>query len=213
MASLAATSYAQEVRVELASSTRPGADAQFTSVRTAPKSTAVLRRTIAVDLSRASRESALVEITRSAGIELTYSKELLPSEDAEDGVTLQATSIGAGDALEQVLRGTGLDVLLSDEQVAVLVRRPEPTSKPTPVEAQVGTIAGTVTAAETREPVASLRGSRLLRVEGARPVVRPAVSVADRGSVPGRGVHPRRPVSIHREGGDGALAAGRAGQL
>lgn len=63
-------------------------------------------------------EATLVEVTRSAGIELTYSKELLPRKDAEDGITLQATSIGVGDALEQVLRGTGLDVLVSEERMA-----------------------------------------------------------------------------------------------
>ncbi len=127
----------------------------FTSVRSGTVSSPLFTRSISIDVSRVSVEQALRTITNLAGIDLTYSQDLLPERGT---VSLRSSSIRVVDALDRVLEGTDLDVVVSAAGKAALVRRPRGTA------VRTGSIGGTVTDAETGAPVAAaevwIEGSR-----------------------------------------------------
>jgi len=81
---------------------------------------AVLRRPIALDLKDVPLGEALAVIARQAGLELTYSAAVVPLDRR---VTLSATELTVGAVLSAVLYDTGVDVLLTRNHQAALVRR------------------------------------------------------------------------------------------
>jgi len=81
---------------------------------------AVLRRPIALDLKDVPLGDALAVIARQAGLELTYSAAVVPLDRR---VTLSATELTVGAVLSAVLYDTGVDVLLTRNHQAALVRR------------------------------------------------------------------------------------------
>jgi hypothetical protein len=78
----------------------------------------LLERNIAVELEGGSLEQALAQIAARTGLRLTYSTDLLPSDQR---ISLHTSRITAADAVLRVLRGTSLDLLISPSGHAVLV--------------------------------------------------------------------------------------------
>jgi outer membrane receptor protein involved in Fe transport len=102
----------------------------------------VLRQRIAVNVAGLSTEAALNQIANRAGLRLTYPNGVVPSSARAH---LQANDITVAGALTEVLRDTGIDVVLSANDQVVLVKRPTP-----PPE---GIVTGTIVDAKTSEAV------------------------------------------------------------
>jgi len=128
--------------------------AALRSLRAQGDSASLLLRPVSVNLEQTTLEQAMREIARQAGLELTYSQELVP---AAKRVRLRADRIPAARAFAHVLRGTDLDLLLVSPRQAVLVRRQPAVS---PVQQQ-GTVIGRVTSVGTGE---GLAGANILVV-------------------------------------------------
>ena len=109
------------------------------------KRSAYLRRPLSLAFEGATLKEALAEISRQAGLSLVYADDVLPVATL---VNLRADRITVAAALTDVLLGADVDVVFTPEGRATLVKRP-----PGPA-LQLGTISGTVTAAETNAPLA-----------------------------------------------------------
>ncbi len=81
---------------------------------------AVLRQPVSLDLKDVPLGEALAVIARQAGLKLTYSAAVVPLDRR---VTLSATQLTVGAVLSAVLYDTGVDVLLTPDRHAALVRR------------------------------------------------------------------------------------------
>jgi outer membrane receptor protein involved in Fe transport len=119
----------------------------------------VLRQRIAVNVEGLSTEAALNQIADRAGLRLTYPNGVVPGTARAH---LQANDISVAGALTEVLRDTGIDVVLSANDQVVLVKRPTPPP--------AGTVTGTVLDSKTREPVrgatVTVEGTRLTTFSG-----------------------------------------------
>ena len=120
-------------------------------------SVAALRRRISLDMADVTLEEALTAISREAGLRLMYSKAVVPLESR---VRLQAKGITVAGALSEVLLDARVDVLLTANGQAVLVKRRAAEA----VAMQNGSLAGRVTDAKTGE---GLVGAEVL-LEGTR---------------------------------------------
>jgi outer membrane receptor protein involved in Fe transport len=116
----------------------------------------ILKREMSLSLERASLAEALDEISRTAGIKLIYSRDLVPLETP---VTLQAATISLGAALTAVLFDTGLDVVLSSNGEMALMKKVPISAL---ARAPTGSVGGRVTDAKTG---AALTGATVV-VEG-----------------------------------------------
>src|SRR5882762_2269830 len=118
---------------------------------TAPKAQVLLRRdiaaaipqlqkTISLQLEGASLDEALQTVAHRAELPITYNDAILPRDRK---VWLTATEIRTDDALEEILRDSGLQLLpLASGQVVVVK-----------AHAQGGTVSGRVTDAKTSKPI------------------------------------------------------------
>lgn len=117
---------------------------------------AMLRQSISLDLKDVPLGEALEVIARQAGLELTYSAEIVPLDRR---VTLSATQLTVGAVLSAVLYDTGVDVLLTRNRQAALVRRGSLDGL------QTGAIVGRVTDSVSGQPIAvatiSVEGTEL----------------------------------------------------
>ncbi len=109
-----------------------------------PVSVPMLRQQISLDLDGTPLAEALAVITKKTGLTFVYSKEVLPGDKR---VHLRAEQITVAAALMDILLDSGIDVLLSAGQAA-LVRRVEP------LPAAPGNIAGAVTDTKTKAELA-----------------------------------------------------------
>jgi TonB-dependent SusC/RagA subfamily outer membrane receptor len=100
-----------------------------------------LRRSIALNLTGVTLETALREIGRRSELPITYNDRILPKAKT---VWLTRDDIRTDEALQEVLRGSGLSLLALSTGQVVVVRTPDPA---------VGTISGTVTEAKTGQAV------------------------------------------------------------
>lgn len=116
------------------------------SVAVDARGVTALRRRISLDLQGVTLEEALTAISRQAGLRLMYSKAVVPLESR---VQLQAINITVAGALTEVLLDAQVDVLLTSDGQAVLMRRPA--RKAVPV--QNGSVSGRVTDAKTAAPI------------------------------------------------------------
>ena len=91
----------------------------FYSLRRQSAQLPMVRRAISIDLQQAPIGVALERVARSVGLRLTYSIDILPQERT---VSLQARRIAVGAALLEILDGTELDIMISPEGDAVVVR-------------------------------------------------------------------------------------------
>lgn len=94
--------------------------------------TPVLSRRIALALEDVPLEEALAIVSRAAGLDLVYSRAMVPVDRL---VRLRAEDISVAGAFSALLVGTGVDVLFSSERQAALV--------PQPAEPLQGSIVGT----------------------------------------------------------------------
>jgi TonB-linked SusC/RagA family outer membrane protein len=105
---------------------------------------AVLRRPLSLALDGATLKEALAEISRQARLSLVYADDALPVATL---VHLRADRITVAAALTDVLLDAGVDVVFTWDGRATLVKRP-----PGPA-LQLGSIAGTVTDAQSGTPL------------------------------------------------------------
>src|SRR5207247_495297 len=117
----------------------------------------VLRQPLSLALDGVTLKEALAEISRQARLHLVYADDAVPIAAT---VNLRADRITVAAALTDVLLDASVDVVFTPEGRATLVKRPG--GGPA---LQLGTISGTVTAAETNAPLeratVSVVGTRL----------------------------------------------------
>lgn len=111
-----------------------------------PARAPLFQRRITLALEHATVGEALKAVGRQAGIRLVYSRDVL---DPDAPTRIKAEDITVAGALTEILLGAGVDVVLSDLDRVTLTPRVLPAPPPT------GTIAGTVTDAESGEPIES----------------------------------------------------------
>src|SRR5438552_11155833 len=116
----------------------------------------VLRQPLSLALDGVTLKEALAEISRQARLNLVYADDDVPIAAT---VNLRADRITVAAALTDVLLDAGVDIVFTPDGRATLVKRPEGPA------VQLGSIAGTVTAAENSQPLAraivSVAGTRL----------------------------------------------------
>ncbi len=121
--------------------------------------TPVLRRRVSIDMRQAPLRTALDAIARQAGLNLTFSPDIV---NIEALVTLEAKNLTVAAALTEVLIGMRLDVVLSPSGQLSLVRQPRPQA--------VGVVTGRVTDSTANEGIAGVRvsvdGTRLAATTG-----------------------------------------------
>jgi TonB-linked SusC/RagA family outer membrane protein len=105
---------------------------------------AILRHPLSLAFDGVTLKEALAEISRQAGISLVYADDDLPAGTL---VRLRADRITVAAALTDVLVDADVDIVFTRDGRATLVKRP-----PGPA-VQLGSIAGTVTAAEGGTPL------------------------------------------------------------
>ena len=106
-----------------------------------------LRKTISLQLEGASLDEALQTVAHQAELPITYNDAILPRDRK---VWLTATEIRTDEALEEILRDSGLQLLpLASGQVVVVKAR-----------AQGGTVTGRVTALSNGQFVHKGAGAR-----------------------------------------------------
>ena len=81
----------------------------------------LLARPVSLSLVAVPIERALREISAQAGLRLSYSSDIIP---AQRRVSITRAGVAAGDAIDEILRGTGLDVVVSPSGYVVLVKIP-----------------------------------------------------------------------------------------
>lgn len=81
----------------------------------------LLSRPVSVSLVAVTIERALREVASRAGLRLSYSSDIIP---AERRVSVVHTDVAAGDVIDEILRGTALDVVVSPSGYVILVRAP-----------------------------------------------------------------------------------------
>jgi TonB-linked SusC/RagA family outer membrane protein len=147
----------------------------YQSVRATSGRLTSLQQPISVDLTGVSLREAFDEVAHRGNLRLTYSNDVLP---ATKRVTLNASGMAVGDALLRLVDATDLDVLVTPSRHAVVVRhaarqapapavdlrrlevrQPEPRSigpvrRERRDRVETGNVAGVVTDATTRQPVA-----------------------------------------------------------
>src|SRR6266699_3180553 len=116
-----------------------------------------LQKTISLQLEGASLDEALQAVAHQAELPITYNDAILPRDRR---VWLTATEIRTDEALEEILRDSGLQLLpLASGQVVVVKAR-----------AQGGTVSGRVTDARTAEGIRAalitVTGTRLTALTG-----------------------------------------------
>jgi TonB-linked SusC/RagA family outer membrane protein len=109
------------------------------------KRSVVLRQPLALAFDGVTLKEALAEISRQARLNLVYADDALPITTT---VSLRADRITVAAALMDVLLDAGVDVVFTTDGRATLVKRPEGPA------VQLGSIAGTVTAADAGTPLA-----------------------------------------------------------
>jgi len=105
----------------------------------------VLDRKVTLRLDHVSLREAVATAATTAGVRIQYRDELL--DRMGTSITLSVTSIPLGDALGRLLTGTRLHAVVAGKNIVSI----EPMSV-----AGTGTIAGTVTNAQTQQPVHSV---------------------------------------------------------
>ncbi len=122
------------------------------------KRSAVLRRPLSLAFEGATLKEALAEISRQAGLDLVYADDDLPIAMP---VSLRADRITVAAALTDVLLDAGVDIVFTPDGRATLLKRPAGPAL------QLGSITGTVTAAEAGTPLVRATvvvvGTRLCR--------------------------------------------------
>ncbi len=121
--------------------------APTTLARSVPAQAAGLGRRIAVHFTGTRLDDALKTIAREGSIALSYGSRVVP---VERRVSYDGQMVSVREALDGVLRGTGIEVRVVGEQV-ILAKGSDPNPDP---PAQKGSIVGRVTDAKTQTALA-----------------------------------------------------------
>ena len=130
-----------------------------------------LRQRVTLRLEKATVERALQEVMAQAGVSLSYSSAVVP---LERDVSLKLSNVTVFEALRQVLDGAPVELWIAADGRMALVPAQTPNevteSAHESQAAQTGTVAGTVRAADSREPLAattvSVSGTQLGAITG-----------------------------------------------
>lgn len=115
-----------------------------------PSTTPVLQRRIAINLQGATLGEALESVASLSGLRLMYSSMVAPLDRR---VRLQGEGITVAAALMEILRGTGLDVMvMPGDRSLVLVK----SRTPEKVVQDSASLRGRIVDAESEEPVAAV---------------------------------------------------------
>lgn len=117
-------------------------------VRAEQLTTGALRRPVTLSLADVRLEDALTAVSEQAGISLSYSRRIVPTDRP---VTLRADGISAQAALERLLRGTNVGLFVSPSGQVSLGHRPAPASETASTVAQEptpGAVAGRISGPE-----------------------------------------------------------------
>ena len=125
----------------------------------------VLRRRVSLDLNGVTVDYALKELSRQAGLELSYSPRLVALDQP---VSLKARDITVAAALTEILLDVAVDVSVTTGGHLALVQRPR---GPALVPADTGAVVGRVTDAQGGSPIVgatvSVDGTRASATTGA----------------------------------------------
>ena len=112
---------------------------------------AALDRMVSLDLRDVELNVALKEINRQANLGLAYSPRVVP---VDRRVTIRGEHLTAGEALRAVLRGTGVEAVVSAAGTVMLVRRARTEERTSSADAPVASlVAGRVRDAATGKPL------------------------------------------------------------
>jgi TonB-linked SusC/RagA family outer membrane protein len=160
---LGEVSPAQVAAASLSHAARSSSSSAAQSVQ---QGTSPLERVVSLDLRNVRLEAALEEIDRQAHLGLAYTARIVPLDKR---VTVKLDSVSAGQALEVVLRGTGVTVTPTATG-SVMLERPTP-NKPTSLRDQEGSMWGRVFDSATTQPlegaVIGVKGTSLSAVTNA----------------------------------------------
>ena len=118
-----------------------------------------LARRVSLDLRGARLEAALEEIDRQAKLGLTYTPRVAPLDKR---VTLRRDSVTAGAALKEVLRGTGVKVVVTEEGTVMLVKPESGRQSEVRADSVGGLLFGRVVDSVTARPI----GGAVVSVKG-----------------------------------------------
>ncbi len=85
-----------------------------------PPSFPSLQRSVALDLRGVTRDRALTEIGRAAGLSVVYASEVIPGAGS---VVLTNRAISVGEAFRTILAGLPIDVLIGEHGSMILLAR------------------------------------------------------------------------------------------
>ncbi len=126
-------------------------------------STEPLERMVTLDLRNVRLNDALKEINRQARLGLAYTPRVVP---VNRRVTIKGASISAGDALERVLRGTGVKAVVTEAGTVTLVKQERKAERQAEREAAaIGAVEGFVVDVASKRPlggaVVTIKGTNL----------------------------------------------------
>jgi TonB-linked SusC/RagA family outer membrane protein len=131
-----------------------GARARGAAIQTV--SSKPLERMVSLDLEDVHLNEALKEINRQARLGLAYTPRVVP---VDRRVTIREARISAGDALERVLRGTGVKAVVTDAGTVTLVKEERRAEQE---RAAAGAVLGRVLDAANQRPL----GGAIVTVKG-----------------------------------------------
>ncbi len=129
---------------------------------------AVLKQKISLELQHVTLKTALGAVASAGHMRLTYSPYLVPTRRV---VSLAVDTITVGDALNVLLRDTGIDVFVAANGWVTLERAEGAASEVARSQPSQGTVSGSVVDSATRTPIpqvsVQIEGTRLGAVSGA----------------------------------------------
>jgi hypothetical protein len=123
------------------------------SVRENPAAHPVLARPVSVDFQSLPLVDALLRFSERSGISITYSRDVLP---AAARVTLRAEQQPAGQVLNALLVGTGLDALVSTAGNVAIAPSPPAVRTAAAAQVRAGSIRGRVVDSDNQRPLAGV---------------------------------------------------------
>jgi TonB-linked SusC/RagA family outer membrane protein len=141
---------------------------QQATVQASNADTSPLERRVSLDVRNALLKDVLKEINRQARLGLAYTPRVVPTEFR---VSIRATDITAKDALERVLRGTGVKIEMTGSGSVMLVKGSARRAEAPVDSARYGAVWGHVTDSAASQPLAGtlmgVKGTTLTSVTNA----------------------------------------------
>jgi TonB-linked SusC/RagA family outer membrane protein len=140
---------------------RPGRGARAPVGSAAQHVASPLERRVTLDVRGARLEAVLQEIDRQADLGLTYTPRVVPIDRR---VTFRADSMTAGQALRTLLRGTGIDAVLTPGGTVMLVRAEGAVRDTVPLGAITGMVRDSATGRPLKGASVAVYGTGIVGV-------------------------------------------------